>query len=59
MWYSMQKNFTLTIEKDEDEYYVASVMELPGCHTQAKTLNMLIERIKEAIVLYLEVETMS
>ena len=59
MWYSKQKQYTLKIEKDEDEYYVASVMELPGCHTQAKMLSTLIERIKEAIILYLEVITMS
>jgi len=58
-WYSMHKQYTLKIEKDEDEYYVASVMELPGCHTQAKSLSMLIERIKEAILLYLEVTTIS
>ena len=31
--------------------------ELKGCHTQAKTLDELRERIKEAIQLYLEVES--
>ena len=46
----------MVIEKDEDSYYVASVPELPGCHTQAKTLDELIERVKEAVELYLEVE---
>lgn len=30
--------------------------ELPGCHTQAETLDELNRRIKEAIELYLEVE---
>ncbi|WP_287583518.1 type II toxin-antitoxin system HicB family antitoxin [Candidatus Borrarchaeum sp.] len=59
MWYSKQKQYALKIEKDEDEYYVACVMELSGCHTQAKMLSMLIERIKETIILYLEVITMS
>jgi len=47
---------TVVIEKDEDNYYVASVLELPGCHTQAKDLNELMERVKEAIELYLETE---
>jgi len=47
---------TVVIEKDEDGYYVASVLELPGCHTQAKDLNELMERVKEAIELYLETE---
>jgi predicted RNase H-like HicB family nuclease len=35
---------------------VATVPELPGCHTQARSLDMLSERIREAIALYLEVE---
>ena len=48
--------FSVVIEKDEDGYYVASVPELPGCHTQAKTLDELMERIREAVELYLEVE---
>ncbi|MCL2643501.1 MAG: type II toxin-antitoxin system HicB family antitoxin [Candidatus Bathyarchaeota archaeon] len=49
--------FSVVVEKDEDGYYVASVPELPGCHTQAKTLDTVMERIKEAIQDYLEVET--
>ncbi|MCS7366852.1 MAG: type II toxin-antitoxin system HicB family antitoxin [archaeon YNP-WB-062] len=48
--------FGVVIEKDEDGYYVAYVPELPGCHTQARTLDELLERIKEAVELYLEVE---
>ena len=53
----MIKEFTVVIEQDEDGIYVASVPELEGCHTQAKTLDELRERIKEAIELYLEVES--
>jgi len=52
----MEKEFTIIIEKDEDGYYVASVVELPGCHTQGKTLDELMKRIREAIELYLEME---
>ena len=48
--------FSVVIEKDEDGYYVASVPELPGCHTQAKTLDELMGRVKEAVELYLEAE---
>jgi predicted RNase H-like HicB family nuclease len=48
--------FSVVIEKDEDGYYVAYVPDLPGCHTQAKTLEELLERIKEAVEPYLEVE---
>jgi predicted RNase H-like HicB family nuclease len=53
----MKKEFTIVIEQDEDGIYIASVPELEGCHTQAKTLDELRERIKEAIQLYLEVES--
>jgi predicted RNase H-like HicB family nuclease len=44
------------VEKDQDGVYVASVPELPGCHTQARTLDKLTERVKEAISAYLEAE---
>ncbi len=48
--------FGVVVEKDEDGYYVASVPELPGCHTQAKTLDEVMKRIKEAIRACLDVE---
>ena len=53
----MTRKFNVIIEKDEDGYFVGLVPELPGCHTQAKSLDKLQERLKEAIRLYLEVET--
>ena len=49
--------FSVIIEKDEDGYFIASVPALHGCHTQARSLDTLMERIKEAIELCLEVET--
>jgi len=48
--------FAVVVERDEDGYYVASVPELPGCHTQAKTLDELMKRVREAIEVYLEAE---
>ena len=48
--------FDVVVRRDEDDYYVATVPELPGCHTQAKSLDDLMSRIKEAILLYLETE---
>ena len=50
------REFSVIIEKDEDGYFVASAPALRGCHTQAKSLDMLMKRIKEAIELCLEVE---
>ena len=46
----------MVIERDEDGYYVASIPELSGCHTQARTLDELMGRVREAVELYLEVE---
>ena len=51
------RDYTVVIEKDEDGYFVASVPAIPGCHTQAKTLDKLMERIREAIELCLETDT--
>jgi len=48
--------FDVIIEKDSEGYYVASVPALKGCHTQAKSLDELMERIREAIELCLEVQ---
>jgi predicted RNase H-like HicB family nuclease len=52
----MSKRFSVIIERDQEGYYVASVPALRGCHTQAKSLDELVTRIKEAIELCLEVE---
>ncbi|QCQ23147.1 type II toxin-antitoxin system HicB family antitoxin [Desulfoglaeba alkanexedens] len=52
----MAKAFNVIIERDSEGYYVATVPEFRGCHTQAKSLNVLMKRIREAIELYLEVE---
>ena len=52
----MVKEFTVVIERDEDGYLVGSVPSLKGCHTQAVTMDELLERMKEAIQLCLEVE---
>ena len=51
-----KREFTVVIERDEDGYYVAYVPELRGCHTQARNLDTLMKRIREAIHLCLEVE---
>ena len=52
----MSREFNVVIEQDADGYFVASVPALRGCHTQAKSLDVLMKRIKEAIALCLEVE---
>jgi predicted RNase H-like HicB family nuclease len=52
----MARNVHVVIERDSEGNYVASAPTLRGCHTQARSLDQLVERIKEAIALYLEVE---
>jgi predicted RNase H-like HicB family nuclease len=50
----MERSFSAIVERDEEGFYVASVPELRGCHTQARSLDALMDRIKEAIELCLE-----
>ncbi|HLD88698.1 MAG TPA: type II toxin-antitoxin system HicB family antitoxin [Candidatus Nanoarchaeia archaeon] len=52
----MKRKYNVIIEKDEEGWLVSEVVELPGCHTQARTMDELIERTKEAIKAYLETE---
>ncbi len=49
------KQFVVVIEEDEDGGYVGSIPNLPGCHSQGDTLDNLMENMKEAVELYLEV----
>jgi predicted RNase H-like HicB family nuclease len=54
----MEQLFTAHIEKDTDTgYYIGVIPNVPGAHTQAKTLDELSVRLKE--VLELCFETMS
>jgi predicted RNase H-like HicB family nuclease len=46
--------YNVIIEKGEDGYLISEVLEIPGCHTQAKTIDELIERTKEAIEVCIE-----
>ncbi len=48
-----KRRFTVVIEQDEAGFYVATVPALPGCHTQAKTLDTLMKRVREVIQLCL------
>ena len=47
--------FSVVVERDRDGVYVGSVPGLPGCHTQAGTVDELMERMREAVELYLDV----
>ncbi|MBI4450662.1 type II toxin-antitoxin system HicB family antitoxin [Candidatus Woesearchaeota archaeon] len=50
----MGNEFHVVVEQGEDGFLISDVVELPGCHTQAKTYDELLKRTKEAIKLYLK-----
>lgn len=52
----MSRDFNVVIERDAEGYYVATVPSIPGCHTQARSLDTLMNRIQEAIALCLKVQ---
>ena len=52
----MLRQFDVVIERDEEGFYVASVPQIPACHTQARSLDEITQRIREAIELCLDVE---
>ena len=52
----MRQQFDVVVERDAEGYFVASVPALPGCHTQARSLDELMARLRESIKLCLEVE---
>jgi predicted RNase H-like HicB family nuclease len=54
---SNQSPLTVLVERDELGYLVATVPELRGCHTQAKSLDVLMRRVREAILLCLHDQT--
>ena len=53
---AVQREFSVIIERDAEGYYVAAAPELPGCHTQAKSLDKLMERVREAIHVCLDAQ---
>jgi predicted RNase H-like HicB family nuclease len=50
----MARDYDVIIERDAEGFLVASVPTLPGCHTQARSMDVLMERIQEAVLLCLE-----
>jgi len=50
------REFNVIIERDAEGNYVGSVPALHGCHTQAKSLDELMARMREVIELCLEVQ---
>jgi predicted RNase H-like HicB family nuclease len=51
-----KKEFYVLIEKDEDGIFIGEVLQLNGCYSQGKTLDELMNNIREVIELCLEEE---
>lgn len=50
------KEFYVVIERDEDGCYVGEVPQLKACYSQGKTIEELMDNMKEVIELCLEEE---
>lgn len=49
----METTYNIIIEKDKEGWYISEVLELPGCYSQAKSIDELVKRTKEAIKCHL------
>lgn len=52
----MTRQFDVVVERDSAGWFIGSVPAIPGCHTQAKSLDELMLRIREAIELCLDAQ---
>ena len=43
----MANKYNIVVEKGKDGYLISDVVELLGCHTQAKTYDELIKELKK------------
>jgi predicted RNase H-like HicB family nuclease len=55
----MCRQFDVVIERDSEGFYVASVPQMVGCHTQGRSLDEVMARVREALELCVEVEVRS
>ncbi len=50
----LNREFYVIIERDEDGYYVGEVPQLRACYSQGKTLDELLDNIRDVIRLCIE-----
>lgn len=50
----MAHRFTVIFEKEDEGGYHVFCPTLPGCHTQSETIDQGVERIREAVALYVQ-----
>ncbi|HEY5123243.1 MAG TPA: type II toxin-antitoxin system HicB family antitoxin [Ignavibacteria bacterium] len=52
----MKKEYNIIIEQDSEGFYIGYVPEIKGCHSQAKSIDVLMKRMEEVIALCIEVQ---
>ena len=52
----MTREFSVIIERDAEGYYVGTVPALRGCHSQARSLDELMIRIRRAVEVCFEAQ---
>ena len=52
----LQKYFTALIEKSDDGWYVGQLEEMPEVLSQGKTIDELMENLKDALSLFLQAQ---
>jgi predicted RNase H-like HicB family nuclease len=52
----MVEKYQVLVEEGLDGFFIAEVPQLPGCYSQGKTVEELMENIKEAIEVYLDTQ---
>ncbi len=50
------KKYNIILEEDEDGNIIAEVVGLAGCHSWGRTKAEALDNIREALMLYLDVE---
>ncbi|PZD73372.1 hypothetical protein C1752_02374 [Acaryochloris thomasi RCC1774] len=53
---AIKREFYMMVEQDEDGVFVGEIPQLKACYSQGKTLDELVENIKEVIEMCLEEE---
>jgi hypothetical protein len=55
---SMTRQFDVVVERDSESWVVASVPALPGCHTQARSLDEFLVRVRDCELSRDELQTL-
>ena len=46
--------YNVTYLRDESKWWVASVREVPGCHSQGRTVDQARRRVRQALELFVD-----